>query len=148
MKKILITLLISLTVGSSFAFIIYKNINKDVQLAIKEENVVIYFQVGVFKKEENAINFMKQYSSSIIIKDNEYYRVIIAIAKSKEAILKLQNYFDNLRINYYMKKESVNNEKFLKKLQEYEELIISSKSETYNTVNKNILKLYESENNK
>ena len=83
MKKILITIFISLIVGASFAFIIYKNINKEVSIAVSSDNVITYFQVGVFKDETNANNYMQKYNSSIIIKDKEYYRVIIAIAKNE-----------------------------------------------------------------
>ena len=143
MKKILVTILISVIVGASFAFVIYKNVNDEVSLAIKEENVVSFFQVGVFKSEENANAFMKNYSSSIVIKDNEYYRVIIAILESDTAISKEKEYFDFLGINYYEKKESINNKAFLNKLREYEELLIASSSDTYSTINSNILKLYE-----
>ena len=89
MKKILITIFISLIVGSSFAFIIYKNINKEVSIAVSNDNVITYFQVGVFKDETNANNYMQKYNSSIIIKDKEYYRVIIAIAKNESSIIKL-----------------------------------------------------------
>ena len=148
MKKIIITLLISLGVGCSFAFIIYKNIDKEVEVAINNDNIITFFQVGVFKNEGNATNFMQKFNSSIIIKDGDYYRLIIAILENQESILKLQDYFESLGIEYYLKKENINNEKFLKKLREYEKLLLSSSSETYHTINKNILKLYEEEGHK
>ncbi len=143
MKKILITIGISIVIGSIFAFVIFKNINEEVELVIKEDNTVTFFQVGVFKNEDNAQNFMQNYNSSLIIKDNDYYRVIIAILTNEEAILKEQAFFDSLGIEYYLKKENISDQKFLNKLQEYEQLLISSSEETYNTINKNILKLYE-----
>ena len=144
MKKVITTIIISIAVGVTFALFIFRNVNDEVQLAIKEENLVTFFQVGVFKSEDNALNYMEQFNSSIIIKDNEYYRVIIAILDKDEAIEKEKQYFDSLGINYYLKKESISDEKFLNKLQEYEELLISSSSDTYKTINSNILKLYES----
>jgi hypothetical protein len=148
MKKILITIFISLIVGSSFAFIIYKNINKEVSIAVSSDNVITYFQVGVFKDETNANNYMQKYNSSIIIKDKEYYRVIIAIAKNESSIIKLKEYFDEQKIEYFLKKETLNDKKFLNKLQEYEELLNSSKKATYSTIIKNILKTYEGNFNK
>lgn len=144
MKKVLITIFISLGVGGIFAFFIFKNINNEIEMVVKEDSTLTFFQVGVFKNETNALNYMENYNSSIIIKDKDYYRVIIAILLNEEAILKEKEYFDSLGIEYYLKKEVVNDEKFIKKLKEYEELLISSSDETYNTLNKNILKLYES----
>ena len=144
MKKILITIIGALSIGGIFAIVIFKNIDKDVELAIKTEDVVTFFQVGVFKQEENALNFMKKYNSAIIIKDQDYFRVIIAILINNEAIEKEKAFFDSLGIEYYLKKENINNEEFISKLKEYEELLISSSDETYNTINKKILKLYES----
>ena len=144
MKKILITIIGALSIGGIFAIVIFKNIDRDVKMAIKTEDTITFFQVGVFKQEENALNFMKKYNSAIIIKDNEYFRVIIAILTNEEAIIKEKAFFDSLGIEYYLKKENINNEEFIKKLKEYEELLISSSDETYNTINKKILKLYES----
>ena len=144
MKKFLITIGVSLIVGVIFAVVIFKNINEEVELVIKEDDIVTFFQVGVFKNENNAQNYMQNYNSSIIIKDNEYYRVIIAILTNEEAIVKEKAFFDSLGIDYYLKKENISDKKFIEKLQEYEQLLISSSDETYNTVNKNILKLYES----
>lgn len=144
MKKILITIIGALSIGGIFAIVIYKNIDRDVKMAIKTEDTITFFQVGVFKQEENALNFMKKYNSAIIIKDNDYFRVIIAILTNEEAIIKEKAFFDSLGIEYYLKKENVNNEEFIKKLKEYEQLLISSSDETYNTINKKILKLYES----
>ncbi len=143
MKKIFITILISLSIGSIFAFIMFKNVNKEVELVLKDTQTVNFFQVGVFKNAENADTFMQNYNSSIIIKDKDYYRVIIGITKSEEATLKLKNYFTSLNIDYYVKQENINDNNFLLKLQEYEELLIKSNEETYNTINQNILKLYE-----
>ena len=88
MKKVIITILFSLAIGATFAYILFKNVNKEVDLVLKEENTVTFFQVGVFKNEDNANNYMQKYSSSIVIKDNEYYRVIISILSNKEAIAK------------------------------------------------------------
>ena len=144
MKKILITIIGALSIGGIFAIVIFKNIDRDVKMAIKTEDTITFFQVGVFKQEENALNFMKKYNSAIIIKDQDYFRVIIAILTNEEAIIKEKAFFDSLGIEYYLKKENVNNEEFIKKLKEYEELLISSSDETYNTLNKKILKLYES----
>ena len=54
MKKILLTITISIAIGTFFAFVIFKNINNDVQLVLNEDNIVTFFQVGVFKNNENA----------------------------------------------------------------------------------------------
>ena len=64
------------------------------------------------------------------------------------SIVKLKDYFDEQKIEYFLKKETLNDKKFLNKLQEYEELLNSSKKETYSTIIKNILKTYEGNFNK
>ena len=143
MKKLIITILISLSVGSGFAFFIYKNIQDEVEVVMKEENIVYFFQVVVFKDEMNALNYMQNYNSSIIIKDEEYFRVIIGIAVSKEAVDKLKSYFDELNINYYLKKESIDNQDLTDKIKEYEVALLKAQKNTYNKINQDILKAYE-----
>ena len=56
------------------------------------------------------------------------------------------NTHKNQNIDYYLKKESINNDNFISKLKEFEELMISSSTDTYSTINKSILKLYEESN--
>lgn len=144
MKKLLITLFIAISSGGVFAYVIYKNMNKEIEMVINNANVISFFQVGVFKNVDNASKYMQNFSSSIIIKDNDYYRVIIAILQNEEAITKLKEYFSSQNINYYLKKESISDLDFLSKLKEYEQAILTSDFKTYNTINKSILKLYES----
>ncbi len=147
MKKVLLSVGFSLVIGGIFALVIYKNTNSLVSAAVSNTNTLSLFQVGVFKSEENAIDYMQNYNSSIIIKDQEYYRVIIGITFSDEATLLEKEYFESLNINFYIKEITIQDEQFLKKLEEYEQLLLNSSIETYNTINKNILKLYESSQN-
>ena len=91
----------------------------------------------------NALNYMQNYNSSIIIKDEEYFRVIIGIAVSKEAVDKLKSYFDELNINYYLKKESIDNQDLTDKIKEYEVALLKAQKNTYNKINQDILKAYE-----
>ena len=65
MKKFLITILISISIGTLFAVIIYKRTNNKIELAVNSDNNITLFQTVVFKSEENAENYMQNYNSSI-----------------------------------------------------------------------------------
>lgn len=144
MKKYLKILGVSIIFGGLLAYLFYYDINKEVRAISKKEEVVTLFQVGVFKDYNNAAFFSKTFPSSLIYKDNDYYRVIIAISYHEETKLKLESIYQNSEIEYYEKEIRINKD-FIEKISNYESIILkSNKEEVINNVNNSILNIFSS----
>ena len=144
MKKYLKILGVAITFGGLLAYLFYYDINKEVRAISKKEEVVTLFQVGVFKDYNNATFFFKTFPSSLIYKDNNYYRVIIAISYHEETKLKLESIYQNSEIEYYEKEIRINKD-FIEKISNYESIILkSNKEEVINNVNNSILNIFSS----
>ncbi len=142
MKKYIKILLISVIIGIILAYFFYADINKEVRAITKKEEVVTLFQVGVFKDYNNAVDFSHTFSSSAIYKDNEYYRVIIALAYHDDVKTKLELLYTNKEINYYLKEIRVSKE-LINKISNFESILLkSNKEEVIDNVNNSILKLF------
>lgn len=143
MKKSLLSFILAVCLGTFFAFLLYKNMNASIKTVENKTNELTFFQVGVFKNYENALNCQKDYDG-IIEKEEDMFRVYISILKSDTAVKAMVEYFKKNNISYVLKNKNVDNQTFLKELNSYEELIIATqKSETYDAINKKILKDYE-----
>lgn len=143
MKTYLKIILGAVVIGGVFAYFFYKDINASVRAITNKENNLSIFQVGVFKSEENAINYQSNLPNSIIYQDDSgYYRVIVGVAYHEENKVKLEGYFSNKGIEYYIKEIKVSDE-FIEKLSNYETVIIKSdKEEVIDNINVAMLKLF------
>ena len=103
MKKNLTVFFIAILIGLSFAFYIFKGVDKTFA-KIKDGNEAYLYQVGVFKVYENALKERDKYISSIIVKDKDLYRVYIAIALDNDVKKSYEEYFIKNNINVYAKK--------------------------------------------
>lgn len=139
MKKVIITIVSALLVGSIFGVLYFKNTKDNIADALSLDNEAIAFQVGVYRNLDNAKKEATKYSSGTIIVDGEFYRVFIAIASSQEIVDKLKEYYDSKKINYYLKNITISDE-FMPQFSNYQEVL--SKTSSYDEVNKNMLKEY------
>lgn len=144
MKKYLKILLFSVAIGGILAYFFYRDINKEVRAISKKEEVVTIFQTGVFKDYNNALEFSKTFASSIVYKDSNYYRVIIALTYHEDVKTKLEVIYTNKEINYYLKEVRVSKD-LIEKISNFESIILKSdKEEVIDNVNNSILKLFDS----
>lgn len=140
MKLYMKILLGASIVGGILAFFFYLDINKEVQAIGKKDDIIYLFQAGVFKIEENAYNFASNFEVSLVYKDEEYYRVIIGVAYGDDVKNKLEDFFDSLGIQYFLKKLKVENE-LIATIKSYEEVLIkTTKTEVIYSINDNMLK--------
>ncbi len=139
MKKVIITVVFALLVGTVFGILYFKNTKDNIADALSLDNEAIAFQVGVFRKLENAQNEVVKYSSGTIIADGEFYRIFIAISNDQETVNKLKEYYDSKKINYYLKNITIPDE-FMPTFTNYQEVLL--KTTSYDEVNKNLLKEY------
>lgn len=138
MKKNLILVTLSIILGVAFTFFV---LNKENTYA-KEEYLVYAFQVGAFENEENALEYIAHLPSSIIVNDDNLFKVYTAIYKDIDIINQMVVYFEDNNINIYLKNINVNSN-FYTILSNFEELIKNSYDKNiYNKVNQSILNSY------
>ena len=135
MKKILIIILVSTFIGSVFAFVLFKKSNENIESVMKTSQTYTAFQLGVYQSHKNAINKKRDYVDSIIVKDDNYYRVYFSILKNKSTILKMEEYLKNNNVNFYKKEIVIDNDEFIDISKNYEKVFLST--------NKRILKEYK-----
>ena len=143
MKSYIKIIIGALLIGSLFAYFFYKDINASVEALSSVENTVHLFQVGVFKNIANAKNMQDNYTSAIIYEDNSgYFRVLVGIAYMEENKVKLEAFFTNLGVEYYIKDVKMN-EEFTDMLRNYETVIIKSEErEVIENINASMLELF------
>ncbi len=140
MKKVLIIILGAILIGGGLAYIVFNKI------VFKEEDtvntkVVNAFQIGVFSNYDNALKVADR-NNGVVIMDDDLYRVYVAILSDKEAIKKVSSYYEKIGLNYYLKEINVKKE-FIKEIKDDEELIKRSSSDTYSTINLDVLNKYK-----
>ena len=108
MKPYIKVLIAAVIIGVFTAFFFYNDIKNEVIAITNNDSEISLFQVGVFKVYDNAINFSESFENSLIYEDNGLYRVIIGASYHNEAKIKLEQYFTNQNITYYIKEIKVN----------------------------------------
>lgn len=101
------------------------------------------FQVGVYTSLEAANTHRTKYNNSIVIKDNELYRVYVAILKNNNNIEYMSNYLKNKGIDYYLKDINITNKYIKKQINEYETIMNSENELVFLEVNKMIIESYK-----
>lgn len=142
MKTYLKVVIGAIIIGGVFAYFFYKDISKEVIALTNKNYEVNLFQVGVFKSQDNALNYQDNFASSIIYEDGDYYRVLVGIAYHEENKVKLEAFLTNKGVDYYIKKVKMN-EEFIKSLENYETVMLKTdKEEVINNINKAMLELF------
>ena len=139
MKK-LKPIFMALFLGTLFAFIIFNESTKDTY-AYQSYNALI-IQIGVFTKEEYALDMCKKYGGIISYEDN-VYKVYFSILSRETNIDFIRDYLNNMKINYYLKKAYID-DRLLSMINNYEEAMEkSSDDKTKLEINNEILKIYK-----
>mgnify|MGYP004467470049 CR=1 FL=1 len=74
------------------------------------------FQIGVFTDMGVATTYSSKYNNSIIVNDNELYRVYYAILKQDKNINTMSKYLDSLGIEYYLKDIEISYKKLISEI--------------------------------
>lgn len=135
MKKIIICLLFSATIGILLGLYSFRLFNKDI--SVTSINNVYAIQVGAFDEISNANKLASKYGA-IVVSESNKYRVYVAIVSDK--LNEVEKYFDDLGIPYYVRGISVSNS-FYEFLKECEKNIDNNTEDTI----KDILKKYMEE---
>lgn len=140
MKKIVLITSTALLLGCLLTFLVFKNNEVRAKKNVTSVNAKA-FQIGVYNEENNALKIAIR-NNGLVVKEENKYRVYVAIIHNEETINRIAKYFNNIELPYYIKEITVPSSSY-EKVKIYEELINKSSPDTYNTILKDILKIYE-----
>lgn len=103
------------------------------------------FQLGVYKDVALAKEYNKKYPSSILIKDDDVYRLYYSILSNDDAIAKMEDYLNKNKIAYYKKEIIVNDNGLIKALNKYEKSMINVSDDAFKAINEVIMESYGGE---
>lgn len=138
MKK-LRPVFLAVLIGCTCAFVLFREVEE--MTLTKVEGNAVAVQIGVFTKEENALNMSHTYGG-IVTNDGGIYRVYYSVLSKDDNIEFITNYLDQNGINYYLKKITLEDD-VLNMGAEYEVLMQSTNDESKMAINKELLKMYE-----
>lgn len=122
------------------AFIFYKDIKKEVLAMTKTNDTIYCFQAGVFKSLENAQKFAKNLKAYGIYKDEDFYRVILAVTKKNKEKLKV--YYEEKEIDFYIKEVTLDLNA-IKKIENYDQVLEKTEQEeVLYQVNQSMIELF------
>lgn len=124
MQKTFRIVLFSSLLGVTLAGLFFFNVKEKAEA--KQKNYLYAFQVGVFKTLDNANQFKTRFNGSIIVKDNDYYRIFVGITKNNKELL--EKIFKDLEYDYYIKEVEVS-EEVINNIIKYDEILKLSEEE-------------------
>jgi hypothetical protein len=141
MKKFL-PYILSLVIGTVFGFILFQNNENDIKRIFKEEVKATGFQLGVFNSIDLAREYQKKFPTSIVMNDDDVYRVYISILTNNKTISKMEEYLNNNKIAFYKKNIVISDSSLIKALNNYEKNMLDGSESTFTSLNKLIMESY------
>ena len=145
MKKTILTIVLAILIGFTFGFFFLKKFTPKTITEVSNIKSQVYaFQIGVYKNKDNATKNATT-NNSIVVEDNNLYRVYIALLKDQTIIDNLKKYYDSIGLNYYLKAINVsyNTENIINN---YELLLNNCDSSNYDMILSSMLKEIDSSN--
>ncbi len=143
MKKTLMMIILAVIVGFSFGYLFLRKFNNEVITEVSSIKSQCYaFQIGVYRNKENALKTAND-SRGIVILDNDFYRVYIALLKDENLIESLKSYYDTKNVNYYLKAIDIS-DKTSSILDNYEIILKRTSIDNYEAIIENMLKEVDS----
>lgn len=145
MKKTILTIVFAILIGFTFGFFFLKKFTPKTITEVSNIKSQVYaFQIGVYKNKDNATK-NATINNSIVVEDNNLYRVYIALLKDQTLIDNLKKYYDSIGLNYYLKAINVsNNTENI--INNYELLLNNCDSSNYDMILSSMLKEIDSSN--
>ena len=144
-KKIFIMVFFSAVIGFILGFLTYRNYAEKIKMVFSNTNTSYAFQVGVYNSKDMA-DEKAQNSKGVVIPDQDFYRVYIALATNDELKDLLAEYFTKQGIDYYIR--DLDLDKDLKtKMEGYEAILASTSEDKYESIIMKMMQEYQKEGN-
>ena len=145
MKTTILTIVLAILIGFTFGFLFLKKFTpKTITKVSNIKSQVYAFQIGVYKNKDNATKNAIT-NNSIVVEDNNLYRVYIALLKDQTLIDNLKKYYDSIGLNYYLKAINVS-DSTENIISNYELLLNNCDSSNYDMILSSMLKEIDSSN--
>lgn len=145
MKKTILTIVLAILIGFTFGFFFLKKFTPKTIAEVSNIKSQVYaFQIGVYKNKDNATKNAIT-NNSIVVEDNNLYRVYIALLKDQTLIDNLKKYYDSIGLNYYLKAINVS-DSTENIINNYELLLNNCDSSNYDMIFSSMLKEIDSSN--
>ena len=141
-KKIFITLIVAVTLGSVMGIFLHDKFNSEV-LALGKSEKLIFLREGVYTSKEVMEENTKKIDPKLVVFDDGKYYVYVGITGNKKIASKIKKIYDDMDMEVYEKEISVDNETFIKNVYEFDSLMLSSNMQEIMTVEEVILANYE-----
>lgn len=141
--KMIIPIIGSILLGYFFGNIIFKEYKRNIEEAFSEQENVYFLQQGVYSSIKSLEEHTKSLQNYIYIKDGDFYRVYVTLTKDYENALKLEELYEELGNDIYIRESSVKNKDFLNILEQYDNLIKDANSNDLLTIAKEVLIKYK-----
>lgn len=138
MKKV-IPYVISLILGTIFGYLVFEKTDFNIKEVFGEYEEVTGFQLGVFNDIEVAKEFKNKYTPSVILKDDDVYRVYYSILKDDDVIAKMEDYLSLKEISFYKKKITVHDADLISAINTYENGILKGSDKVIENINNLIM---------
>lgn len=138
MKKIM-PYMISLILGTVFGYLVFDRTDFDIKEVFGEYEEVTGFQIGVFNDLGVAKEFKDRYSSSVVLEDDDVYRVYYSILKSDDVVSKMEDYLSDREISFYKKKLVIHDGELIRAINTYEGGILKGSDKVIESVNSLIM---------
>lgn len=110
---------------------------------ILKKSDYIGFQIGVYNDFESAKKIKNKFEGSVLIQDEELYRVYYAILHNDKNIQMMERHLQEKNINYYLKELEINDMSLISEFNSIESLMDDASSSLFLELNKKILTSYE-----
>ena len=133
--------LFSLIIGSVLGFLLFSK--TDIELPVFKESIkATGFQLGVFNSIDLAKEYTIKFPHSIIMQNDDIYRVYISVLTNTKCINKMEEYLNNQNIAYYKKDIVINDSDLIKALNNYEKTMLEGNQDTFISINNLIMDSY------
>ena len=141
MLKKSVPYVLALVLGIIFGYYIFDG---EIHLSnILNKSDYIGFQIGVYNNRESAKEIQNRFQGSILIEDQELYRVYYAILHDNKNIELMERHLQEKKINYYLKELQINDMGLIGELDSIESLMYDAPNSLFLELNKKILISYE-----
>jgi len=110
---------------------------------ILKKSDYIGFQIGVYNDFESAEKIKNKFEGSVLIQDEELYRVYYAILHNDKNIQMMERHLQEKNINYYLKELEINDMSLISEFNSIESLMDDASNSLFLELNKKILTSYE-----
>ena len=110
-----------------------------------QNSKLVGFQLGVYNSLSLAKEYNKKYPSSIIIKDDDVYRLFYSVLSNDKVIEKMEDYLNQEKIAFYKKEIMVKDNGLIKALSKYETSMIDVSDDSFKAINELIMESYGGE---